>query len=61
MPLKCKLLGKVNGLETYHLNNTPLPPNKRGRAKVILLIGQTGTGKSTFINSFANFLHGVEF
>jgi len=61
VPAGSKLIGKANELETYLLKNTPLPPNKRVRAKVILLIGQTGTGKSTFINSFANFLHGVQF
>lgn len=44
----------------YYLKNEDFTAEEYSRAKAILVIGETGSGKTTLINSFANFICGVK-
>lgn len=48
-------------VRTYKYTSVELTPEEEEKAKVILLIGQTGNGKTTLINFLINTLLGVEY
>ena len=48
-------------IQTYKYTSVELTPEEEEKAKVILLIGQTGNGKTTLINFLINILLGVEY
>ena len=54
-----KLYSK-NGLNFYLYPKTNLLKNKEKEAFTIMIIGETGVGKSTWIHSLLNYLEGIE-
>ena len=56
-----KLLKTKNGLNIYKYPNMKFTQEKEKQAIKIIMCGELGNGKTTLINSFVNYLLGVQF
>ena len=56
-----KLIKAENGLNIYLYPNMNFTPEKEKQAIKIIMCGELGNGKTTLINSFVNYLLGVQF
>ena len=56
-----QLLETENGLNIYLYPNMNFTPEKEKQAIKIIMCGELGNGKTTLINSFVNYLLGVQF
>ena len=56
-----QLLETENGLNIYLYPNMNFAPEKEKQAIKIIMCGELGSGKTTLINSFVNYLLGVQF
>jgi GTP-binding protein EngB required for normal cell division len=61
-PLKNSILiGKIDNLEIYEYPKIELSEEENEKAIKIMVIGPTGSGKTTLINSYVNFLMGINY
>ena len=59
-PLPEAKLIKKGKLDIYQYPIIKLTPLEESKAAIVLIVGQTGSGKSTFINAFVNYLMDIE-
>ena len=56
-----KLIERIGNIDIYLYPNTKFNPEEDANSKSIILLGQTGTGKTTLINRLINYLTGIKF
>ena len=55
-----KLINKIGDLEIYLYPSVTFSPSEESKAISFMVVGQTGCGKTTLLNSFINYLLGIE-
>ena len=53
--------GDAKGKHIFWVNSDPFTKADLKNAETFLILGATGSGKTTIINAFANYLWGVEY
>ena len=55
-----KLIGKKGDLDIYLYPKITFSDSEKIKAVIFMMVGQTGCGKTTLLNSFINYLLGIE-
>ena len=55
-----KLIGKKGDLDIYLYPKITFSDSEKIKAVIFMVVGQTGCGKTTLLNSFINYLLGIE-
>ena len=56
-----KFIKKLNGLDLYLYPNIKFNSEQNQKAIKILMVGEVGSGKTTFMNSYLNYLLGIKY
>ncbi len=56
----CELIEKIGELDIYLYNSPNLTDEEMSQAIILIVVGETGTGKTTLLNCYLNYLLGVE-
>ena len=56
----CELIEKIGELDIYLYNSPNLTDEEMSQAIILMVVGETGTGKTTLLNCYLNYLLGVE-
>lgn len=54
------MIKKSGDLEFYSYPCQNISAHEKANSRTLIVLGETGCGKSTFLNSLANFLSGVD-
>jgi ribosome biogenesis GTPase A len=57
---RAKKIKTENGLDLYQYPDDAVPEREKLSAKTLLVLGETGSGKSTFLNAIVNYLEDID-
>ena len=56
----CKVIQKIGELDIYEYKSVDLTDEEFSQAITLMVVGETGTGKTTLLNCYLNYLLGIE-